>query len=459
MPDFQGGNLTGSDPLTVQGGYDMVVQVKPNDPNTVFIGGVNLYRSTDGFTTTNNTSWINGYKTDFTYTNYTNGHPDFHNLVFNPSNFNESICADDGGLQITSDNSAATVSWTMISNYQTLQYYSVAIDPGVGRNNFSGGAQDNGTYLRDKLGFFASPSDSNNHQQLHGGDGCTQGYSKLNIADQNQYVYGSSQYGNIRRLRLTNGFSNTGIRPNGLTIAFTGATSEFGEFVTNFRLDADNTEDLYFVNFNRLFRTTSASTVAAGGWTELTGVAAAVNPGNPTAGNNIGIRGLALSRGPYATSHVLYMGTTNGKIFRLDDPRNAGATTVPINITPPGLTGNVQDIATNPNDDDEVLAVVTNYNTTNIWWTNNGKAAVPTWQNAEGNLTLPSIRSCMIVVKKDASNNPVTEYYVGTSVGLYSVTNLGTTLLGGGTPVWQREGGNVLNFAVVQSLAYRPGIM
>jgi hypothetical protein len=57
----------------------------------------------------------------------------------------------------------------------------------------------------------------------------------------------------------------------------------------------------------------------------------------------------------------------------------------------------------------------------------------------------------MIVVKKDASNNPVTEYYVGTSVGLYSTLNLAT-----GTPVWVREGGNVLNFAVVSSMDYRP---
>src|SRR5690606_4131072 len=69
---------------------------------------------------------------------------------------------------------------------------------------------------------------------------------------------------------------------------------------------------------------------------------------------------------------------------------------------------------------------------------------------------LPSFRSCMIVVKKDASNNPVTEYYVGTSVGLYSTLNLGTVLTANQSPVWVREGANILNYAVVQSLAYRP---
>jgi hypothetical protein len=41
-------------------------------------------------------------------------------------------------------------------------------------------------------------------------------------------------------------------------------------------------------------------------------------------------------------------------------------------------------------------------------------------------------------------------------VGLYSVAELGTTLTAGGSPTWQREGGSVLNLAVVQSMTYRP---
>ncbi|HEY0356916.1 MAG TPA: T9SS type A sorting domain-containing protein, partial [Flavisolibacter sp.] len=215
----------------------------------------------------------------------------------------------------------------------------------------------------------------------------------------------------------------------------------------------DNAEDLYYVNFNRLFRTTSASSVTAGGWTELTGISSTLDPTN---GRNLGIRAIAFTRGPYHSGHALYIGTTNGKILRIDDPQNAAANKLPVNITPFGLTGNVQDIAVNPNNDDEVIAVVSNYDVTSIWWTSNAKAATPQWKNAEGNLTLPSVRSCMIVVKKDAANNPVTEYYVGTSVGLYSVANLGQTLQANGSPTWQREGGNVLNFAVVQSMTYRP---
>jgi hypothetical protein len=176
-----------------------------------------------------------------------------------------------------------------------------------------------------------------------------------------------------------------------------------------------------------------------------------VNPSSPTTGTNIAIRALAFTWGPYHSGHSLYIGTTNAKVFRLDDPRNTLATTTPADITPPGMTGNVQNIAVNPNDDNEIIAIVTNYGATSIWWTNNAKAVTPTWLNAEGNLTLPSIRSCAIVTKKDAAGNPITEYYVGTAVGLYSTTNIAS-----GAVTWQREGGALLNYAVIQSIAYRP---
>ncbi|MFL5741754.1 MAG: T9SS type A sorting domain-containing protein [Flavisolibacter sp.] len=461
MPDFPGGNASGSDPLTVQGGYDMVVAVKPDNPNMVFVAGSNLYRSTDGFTTTANTSWIAGYQTNFTYSFISNSHPDIHNLVFNPSSPNEAICANDGGIQRTPDITAAGLQWDVLPNYQTLQYYYVAMDPDADRNNFAGGAQDNGANFRDKLGIVPptnglpthTPADSNNHYHLVGGDGCAVGISKIDLASQAQYLYGGSQYGNIQRVKLTPSVVATGIRPNGLTLAFDGATNEYGEFVTNFRVDQDNTEDLYYVNFNRLFRTTAASSVTAGGWVELTGVSSALDPNNARI---LGIRALAFTRGPYHSGHSLFLGTTNGKIYRLDDPRNAAASKAPVNITPASLQGNVQEIAVNPNNDNEIMAVVSNYGVVGIWWTGNAKSTTPTWKNAEGSLTLPSMRCAAIVVKKDASNNSVTEYYVGTSVGLYSVANLGTTLQASGSPNWQREGLSVLNLAVVESMTYRP---
>jgi hypothetical protein len=456
MPDMPGNNLAGSDPLTLQGGYNMEVFVKPDNPNVVFVGGTNLYRSTDGFSTNLNTAWIAGYSNNFTYDQYPNSHADIHRLTFHPTDANRAICGNDGGIQETLNIMAPTVGWRTLPNYQTLQCYNVAIDPGTGRNNFASGSQDNGVRFRDKTGVLGTPAaDSNNHRLLYSADGAYVGISLDNAGT--QYIYESIQYGRLFRARLATSLNTTEITPNGLTSSFSGAPANtFGEFVTNLRLETDNSNNLYYVNFNRLFRTTSASTVTRANWEEMTGISNAVNPTNPSAGRNVSIRGMGFSRGPYQTSHALYLGTTNGKIFRLDDPQNAVFFQPPIDITPPGLTGNVQDIATNPNNDDEVIAVVSNYNTVSIWWTKNGKSSAPTWRNAEGNLTLPSIRSCAIVVKKNAANQPITEYYVGTSVGLYSTINLGTVLEANQAPVWQREGGMVLNYAVVSSMAYRP---
>lgn len=477
LPDFPGGDHDATDPFTIQGGYDMFITVKPTDPNFVILGGTSLYRSTNGFASTAATSWIGGYGNTLpTLTFYLNSHPDIHHFVFNPSNPNEAISADDGGIRITSDINASgsTVAWSHLNNYQTLQYYRVTIDPENGANNFAGGAQDNGTQFRDKTGVIGlGGPDSNNHRRVIGGDGASVGISRK--VSSVQWLYGGVQLGSIRRAQITGtlGVSTFGteIRPNGLTPSFPGSTTEFGEFVTNFKLNPDNTEDLFYVNFNRLFRTTNASTVSSASWTELTGVSSAVSPSN---GTNIGIRAIAFSRGNYGSSHSMYFGTTDGRIYRLDDPRNVAASATPVNITPASvnLSGlNIQDIAVNPNNDNEVMAVITNYgrtvganfnNVTSIIWTNNAKSASPTWRDAEGNLAgtsssgYISARSCMIVVKKDASNNPVTEYYVGTAGGLFAVENLGTTLLASGSPNWQREGGTTLNFAVINSLAYRP---
>lgn len=473
MPDFPGGDREGVDPIATQGGYNMMVYVKPDDPNFVIIGGTCLYRSTNGFTSTAGTAWIGGYGNTLpTLTIYPSSHPDMHSVAFDPTNANRVIAADDGGLQVTADITATAsatvpVTWSMVRNYQTLQYYHVAMDPGSGRNNFIGGSQDNGTHVRDAdlvLGArTADRPDINDHARIVGGDG---GASALGRTTGNsQPAYMSSQLGDIYRANFNgnvSGFNN--IRPANLT-PNPSITSGFGDFVTYFKIDFDNPEILYYVNFNRLFRTANAPAVSSGSWTELTGVSAAVNPANPGAGTAISISALEMSRGNYEASHVLYIGTDNGKIFRLNDPRNALASAAPADITPSQFAtlGSIyiSDIAVNPNNDEEVMMVVSNYSSNNntainIWWTNNAKSANPTWRLAEGNLTLPSVRSCMIVVKKDANNVSSTEYYVGTSAGLYSAINIGATLTGGGQVSWVREGGNVLNYAVVSSLDYRP---
>ncbi len=81
LPD-EAGCLEGNDPFAVQGGYDLVIAVKPDDPDAVYIGGTNIYRSTTGFTTTAATTRIGGYAGTGSYSLYISSHPDIHTIAF-----------------------------------------------------------------------------------------------------------------------------------------------------------------------------------------------------------------------------------------------------------------------------------------------------------------------------------------------------------------------------------------
>ena len=423
LPD-EVGCSDGNDPFSAQGGYDLVVAVKPDDANTVFIGGTNAYRSTDAGAT-----WtrIGGYASAAGYAQYTNSHPDIHSFVFQPGNSSIMLCGNDGGIQRTINNLAGTVAWSQINiGYRTYQYYYVDIDPRSGNNKVIGGAQDNGT-TRNVGGTGTT------YENIFSGDGVSVGLSNPNPTIQYEYV--GTQQGPIYRRNSTSG---SGF---GTTITPTGEGGTVGElFVTLFKLDQDNTERLYYANDNALYRTTSASTVASATWTSMTGVATAVG-----AANDITV--LTPSRGTYnAATSSLFFGTSNGRVYRLDDPTGAGAATSPVNITGGSFpVGYISSIAVNPRNDDTVIVTFSNYGVTgNVWWTGNANSATPTWTNIEGSLTLPSFRSSAIVVTPTG-----VQYFVGTSVGLYTSDGLP------GSINWTQEGPTEMGNAVVSSLALR----
>ena len=433
----EAGCSVGNDPFSAQGGYDLVIAVKPDNANAVFIGGSNIYRSTDGFATAGNTTRIGGYNSPAGYALYANSHPDIHAIVFQPGTTATMLCGNDGGVQRTTNNLAGTVAWAQInSGYRTYQYYYVTLDPRIGNNKVLGGAQDNGS-TRNIGGTGTS------FEQVFGGDGVSVGLSDL-IAG-NTFEYCGSQLGGIKSRNSTLGLGFvTDIKPS---TAATPATSS-GLFVTLFKLDPDNTQNLYYADSNTLYRTTTASTVTTGSWTRMTGTDATVGIANV-------ISSFATTRGTYsAATASLFIGTSNAKIFRLNDPANIAAATAPTDLSPGAgfpAGGYVSSIAVNPRNDDTVLVTFSNYGVTSVFWTGNANAATPTWFNVEGNLTLPSFRSAAILIK-----NNVVEYYVGTSIGLYGATINGTNAGTAAGTTWAQEGPADMGNAVVTSLALRP---
>jgi hypothetical protein len=221
-----------------------------------------------------------------------------------------------------------------------------------------------------------------------------------------------------------------------------------GQWMTLFVNDPDSSQHLYYNNKNKLYRTKTASTVTSSTWTQMTGV-------NNTIPDNEEFSAMAISKSRNGTKY-LYFGTVAGKINRLNNP-NTSTTTTPVSITPTSmLQGSyIAGISVNPRNPDTVLAVVSNYDgvnssgqpvtVNNIFWTGNATSANPTWQVIDGALGTVSSQSCAIVVKTTG-----VEYYVGTSVGLYSTT----TIAGAGTQ-WFNEGTGMIKRAIVRSLVNR----
>ena len=366
---------------------------------------------------------------------YPNSHPDIHSLVFQPGTPLTLVSGNDGGIQRTVDDLSANVVWTpIVTGYRTYQYYHVALEPVNGSGKVIGGAQDNGTTRN--IGGTGS-----NFEPILPGDGVSVGLSR-NIAG-GLWEYGGSQNGNIYS-RLSTFSTNSGysIRPSTAT--------DNGLFVTLFHLDPDNTDTLYYASDSSLYRSTAASTLGPGPgtWTKMTGVQTGIVDGTSP---KTQITALATTRGAYnSVTASLFIGTNEGRLYRLDDPAVTAAATAPVLISAGSgfpVGGYISSVSVNPRNDDTVLVTFSNYGITSVFWSGNANAAAPTWVNVEGNLTLPSYRSSAIAV----TNNGV-EYFVGTSAGLYKTT---INAASPGTTAWTQEGATEIGNAPVPSLFLR----
>ncbi len=429
LPDEAGGNLAGNDPFSIQGGYDLVVSVKPDNENFVVIGGTGAYRIANIVSDTEFTR-IGGYAS-LSYASYTGAigtdehHADIHELLFNPHNFNQLFSGTDGGIHKTTNISEPTVSWISLNNnYLTFQFYHVALDQFTGSNIVFGGAQDNGTNLG---GTNIGLPNNSEMSRYFGGDGVAVALTRVENNTAIQFYYGS-QNGSIR----TNKPTFRSIKPDGSS----------SQFVTYFYLDPDNPTNLYYAGKTKLYKTNDAQNVTTLTWDDL----------GPMGINNEDITRISATRGAYnaATSYLL-IGGDLGTILKLDDPiSKTGSITLTLakDISPPGFPKQnftvTSGLAIHPTNPDIVLATYANYGIDNIFLTTNATSANPTWTQVERNLNNHSIRSA-VVTEIDGQ----ILYFVGTARGLYSSTDPTSS-------DWILEGGNTIGLPVVSDLDYRP---
>ena len=131
-PNIFGYAIAGDDDAG-QSWYDLAIAVDPNDANTVFVGGINVWKSTNaGQNWDISTHWV--YPSSYGYT-----HADIHELRF----FNGNLyCGSDGGLFKTSNSGGDWLDIT--SGMEISQFYRFALSP-QNADLVIGGTQDNGS--------------------------------------------------------------------------------------------------------------------------------------------------------------------------------------------------------------------------------------------------------------------------------------------------------------------------
>ena len=171
--------------------YFSKVRIDPNDPEVVYLGGVDLHQTLDGGKTVNTAA-------------ASRTHSDHHAIWVNPANSNHVLIGNDGGLAVSYDMSK---TWNFLPNLPVGLFYHVSYDMAT-PYNVCGGMQDNYSWcgpsqVRGTAGI------ANHHwATVQGGDG----FVVLQDPNDSRIIFSESQDGNIVRTdRVT--FESMSIRP------------------------------------------------------------------------------------------------------------------------------------------------------------------------------------------------------------------------------------------------------
>ncbi len=362
-----GYNYDASDAGVGQGSYDLCLAVSPSDSNTIFLGGINTWASTDG-----GSSWT--LKNIWSNNNNPNHvqvvHADKHALAYQSGTNLFEGC--DGGLYLTTDGGT---TWTDKTNGMVItQIYRMD----VSQTNSSldvVGCQDNG----------AKGYSSGTWTDLTGGDGTT---CLIDYNDPN-YWYTSYVQGKIYlSINSIAGFSSystiSGNIPGG---------QPTGAWVTPFIMDQNNSQIIY-AGYLKVYKTTDRGT----GWTDISS--------GGFSSDNLNTLAISPSNSNYiyAADFTHIWKTTDGGTSAWSEITN----TLPVSSA--SIT-NIQVSATDPN---TLWVTFGGYSSGNkVFESDNAGGS---WTNISG--SLPNLPVLCI-----RQNKRITAYYqlfVGTDEGVYA---------------------------------------
>jgi len=400
-----------------QAWYDLVVEVDPANDNTVYIGGIDVLKSTNAGVTFNQiTTWAGYWPSTYGCMCCSGSappvvHADQHALVFNPYTTNAALSGNDGGIYYSVDMNAAEPSWSSKENgYNTSQFYHLATHP-TDADYVLGGTQDNGSWKLTTSGVGSGGYAS-------GGDGA------YNHIHQGSPTYQSTQYVYNNFYLSSNG--GTSFPSQG------SSNSSTGRFINPSDMDDANNSIWSAGNSNVLEERTGVNT---GSLTRTT---------HTLAFNSNRLSALKVSPNNATT---LYVGDDDGYVYKIIG-RNGTPSIAQTWLLPSAGSGYISSIDVWENSagtDDSILVTQSSYGVNSVYVTGNGTAASPTFTDIDDNSTLQDMPVRWGIFSKEGPN----KVFIATDLGVLATDNIN-----GNSTVWTMVNNGLLPRVRVDALAY-----
>ena len=367
-----------------QGWFDNVIAVDPKNPDIMFVGGVDLFRSDDGGKTFRIASrwWVDG---DPSYV-----HADQHAIVFDPKYDGVSNrrmwVGNDGGVYRTEDARGVTspsicaqsggLAWTQRNQgYGVTQFYHGVVS--ADGKTLVAGAQDNGTQLGD----LSSATPLGAWRELYGGDGA---YAALDPRDPKR-IYASAQGASFNRTD-DSGVNFTSIR-NGLP-----PQGSNYQFIHPLIVDPNNPDVLWTAAGPRIYR----SVDRGANWVVLTP--------SPIAANTAKLGAIDVFAGD---SKRIVAGFDDGTVAVSSD----GATFK--SVVP--RVGVVSSVAFDPADAQRIHVTYSTFGGTHVFVSNDGGATYQALDGETPQFALPDVPAHVLRVDPRSRDSLM----LGTDIGLF----------------------------------------
>ncbi|MDZ4710978.1 MAG: hypothetical protein SGI89_01475 [bacterium] len=341
-----------------QAWYDFYMHVSPFDPDLAFVGSIDIWRTTNGGAT-NFTNVTNAYSGG-------NVHPDQQNFDFHPTDVNQMVCVNDGGIWRSTNKGTNWIN--MNTNLTLTQFYRIASDPS-NSNHILGGTQDNGT--QRTLGAI-------NWSAAFGGDGGEVCFHTKN----NLYMLGETQNNGVQRS------SNGGTTWASGTSGLTGSGSWVGPLISH----PDSTT-IFYTGRQQVFKTTSWGA----NWTAISNVVGGT------------IREMAISK---SSANIMYA-TSGSTVYK---STNRGYTFSSVTIGLPART--ITSVNVHPDSSSVAVLTYSGFGTGKVFKTTNGGSS---WIDINGNLPDSPVNDALIYYP----NYSTSTYFAATDVGVFVSNNYG----------------------------------